>query len=510
MSILLTLLIVFFTLISFIGEWFPVDITAITVMVLLMALRLVTPEEGISGFGNSATITVMAMFILSAGIARTGAIGMVNDLLLKWGGKHSTKQILAIGIITGPISALINNTAVVAVFLPVVEDLCKKQGISPSKLLMPLSFVTILGGMLTTIGTSTNVLASGLSEKLGYGAFSLFQFTELGLIVFTIGLAYLTFIAPRLLPNRKVRTNNTFAQDYDLKDYVSEIVIAPSSNLVGQTLRQSKLQRKFDLDVLEIIRNNNHFPQPLADKLLQVGDILMVRGGKECLLKVKDERGIEFVPDIQFYNKSWEQNLSSGEESVAEVLILSNSNLIGSTLKDIRFRQCYNATVLAIRRGEELVRERLGKVRLRFGDVLLLQGPKESFLGLQTSRDLLFIGDRDLETLRRDKAGTAVAIGLGVVLAAAFGILPILVSALFGVLLMVLSGCLKPGEVYQAVRWDIIFLLAGLIPLGIAMDKSGTTSWLAQNLVTIGGNLSGYWLLTSFYLVTVLITEILS
>ncbi|MEO1378155.1 MAG: SLC13 family permease [Cyanobacteria bacterium J06635_10] len=510
MSIFLTLIIVFLTLISFIGEWFPVDITAIGVMVLLMALGLVTPEEGISGFGNSATITVMAMFILSAGISRTGAIAAVNDLLLKWGGKHLTKQILAIGIITGPISALINNTAVVAVFLPVVEDWCKKQGISPSKLLMPLSFVTILGGMLTTIGTSTNVLASGLSEKLGYGAFSLFQFTELGLIIFTVGLAYLTFIAPRLLPNRKIRSNNTVTQDYDLKDYVSEIVVAPSSNLVGQTLRQSKLQRKFDLDVLEIIRNDNHFPQPFADKLLQGGDILMVRGGKECLLKVKDERGIEFLPDIQFGDKSWEKNLSSGEESIAEVLILSNSNLIGSTLKDIRFRQRYNATVLAIRRGEELVRERLGKVKLRFGDVLLLQGPNQSFLGLQTSRDLLFIGDRDLETLRREKAGIAVGIGLGVVLAAAFGILPILVSALLGVLLMVLTGCLKPGEVYQAVRWDIIFLLAGLIPLGIAMDKSGTTQWLAQNLVAIGGNLSGYWLLTFFYLVTVLITEILS
>ncbi|MGD1913294.1 MAG: SLC13 family permease [Rivularia sp. (in: cyanobacteria)] len=510
MSIFLTLIIVFLTLISFIGEWFPVDITAIGVMVLLMALGLVTPEEGISGFGNSATITVMAMFILSAGISRTGAIAAVNDLLLKWGGKHLTKQILAIGIITGPISGLINNTAVVAVFLPVVEDWCKKQGISPSKLLMPLSFVTILGGMLTTIGTSTNVLASGLSEKLGYGAFSLFQFTELGLIIFTVGLAYLTFIAPRLLPNRKIRSNNTVTQDYDLKDYVSEIVVAPSSNLVGQTLRQSKLQRKFDLDVLEIIRNDNHFPQPFADKLLQGGDILMVRGGKECLLKVKDERGIEFLPDVQFGDKSWEKNLSSGEESIAEVLILSNSNLIGSTLKDIRFRQRYNATVLAIRRGEELVRERLGRVKLRFGDVLLLQGPNQSFLGLQTSRDLLFIGDRDLETLRREKAGIAVGIGLGVVLAAAFGILPFLVSALLGVLLIVTTGCLKPGEVYQAVRWDIIFLLAGLIPLGIAMDKSGTTQWLAQNLVAIGGNLSGYWLLTFFYLVTVLITEILS
>ena len=510
MSIFLTLNIVLLTLISFVGEWFPVDITAIAVMVLLMALGLVTPEEGISGFGNSATVTVMAMFILSAGISRTGAIAVVNDLLLRWGGKHSRKQIFAIGIIAGPISALINNTAVVAVFLPVVEDWCQKQEISPSKLLMPLSFVTILGGMLTTIGTSTNVLASGLSEKLGYGAFSLFQFTQLGLIVFTIGLGYLTLVAPRLLPNRKIRSSKRVTQDYDLKDYVSEIVVAPSSNLVGQTLRQSKLQRKFDLDVLEIIRNDNHFPQPLADKSLQGGDILMVRGGKECLLKVKDERGIEFLPDIQFGDKSWEKNLSSGEESIAEVLILSNSNLIGSTLKDSRFRQRYNTTVLAIRRGEELVRERLGKVKLRFGDVLLLQGPNESFLGLQTSRDLLFIGERDIETLRRDKAGIAVGIGLGVVLATAFGIMPILVSALLGVVLMVLTGCLKPGEVYQAIRWDIIFLLAGLIPLGIAMDKSGTTQWLAQNLVAIGGNFSGYWLLTFFYIVTVLITEILS
>ncbi|MEA5598348.1 SLC13 family permease [Rivularia sp. UHCC 0363] len=509
MSIFLTLTVVILALICFIGEWFPVDITAIAVMVLLMVLGLVTPEEGISGFGNSATITVMAMFILSAGIARTGAIEVVNELLLRWGGKNTTRQIFAIGIITGPISALINNTAVVAVFLPVVEDWCKKQGVSPSKLLIPLSYLTILGGMITTIGTSTNVLASGLSEKLGYGAFSLFEFTKLGLMVFTVGLAYLTLVAPRLLPDRKIKSN-TITTDYDLKDYVSEIIVAPASNLVGQTLRKSQLQRKFDLDVLEIIRNDNHFPQPLADKLLQVGDILMVRGGKECLLKVKDEKGIELLSDVQFSDKSWERDLSSGEESIAEVLILSNSNLIGSNLKDIRFRQRYNTTVLAIRRGEELVRERLGKVKLRFGDVLLLQGPKESFLGLQTSRDLLFIGDRDLETFRRDKAGIAVAIGLGVVLAAALGIMPILVSALLGVVLMVVTGCLKPGEVYQAVRWDIIFLLAGLIPLGIAMDKSGTTVWLAQNLVAIGGNLSGYWLLTLFYIVTSLITEVLS
>jgi len=510
MTIFLTLSIVFLTLICFIFEWFPVDITAIAVMVLLMVLDLVSPEEGISGFGNSATITVMAMFILSAGIARTGALQIVNELLLKWGGKHSTQQIFTMGMIAGPITGFINNTAVVAVFLPVVEDWCSQQKISPSKLLMPLSFITILGGMITVIGTSTNVLASGLSEKLGYGAFSLFEFTKLGLITFTIGLAYLAIIAPLLLPNRKQANSNAINQDYNLKDYVSEMVIKPGSTLIGKTLQQSQLQRKFDMDVLELIHNGNRFPQPLADKLLRAGDILIVRGSRECLLNIKDEKGIDMLADLKFGRQSIEEELSSGEERIGEVLILASSNLIGSTLKDMRFRQRYNATVLAIRRGQELVKERLGQVSLRFGDVLLIQGPNQSFVGLQTSRDLLMIGQRDRETLRRDKAWIAIAIGLGVVLVTALNWLPILVSALLGVVLMVFTGCLKPGELYEAVRWDIIFLLAGLIPLGIAMSNSGTTEWLAKGLVAIGENISGYWLLTIFYVATVLITEVLS
>lgn len=510
MSILLTLSIVVLALVLFIGEWLPVDITAILVTVLLMLLGIVTPEEGISGFGNSATITVMAMFILSAGIARTGVVQVVSDLLLKWGGKQPTQQIFAMGVIVGPISAFLNNTAVLAVFLPIVEDWCRKQGISVSKLLIPLSYVAIMGGMITVIGTSTNILASGLSEKLGYGTFSLFQFTKLGLITFAIGLVYLALIAPRLLVDRKEPDSEGVGRAYGLKDYVSEVVITPGSSLVGQTVRTSALQRKFDIDVLELIHNGNHFPQPVADKVLTAGDILLLRASREDLLKIKDERGLDILPDVQFGQQTLEENLSSGIEGVAEVLILSNSNLTGSTLKELRFRQRYNATVLAIRRGQELVRDRLGKVPLRFGDLLLVQGPKESFLGLQTSRDLLVMDQRDVETLRRDKAAIAVAIGLGVVITAAFNWVPILVSALAGVVLMVLTGCLKPGELYGAVRWDIIFLLAGLIPLGVAMDKSGATKWLAENLVTLGGNFSGYWILTFFFIITVLITEILS
>ncbi|MEM9087968.1 MAG: SLC13 family permease [Cyanobacteria bacterium P01_F01_bin.53] len=508
MSIAITLGITAVALVLFIVEIFPADITALGIMVSLVLLKQVSPQEGIEGFSNPATITVMAMFILSAGVARTGVLQNASTWLTRWGGKRLGQQIMTLGLIVGPMSALINNTAVVSVFLPIVEDFCRQHRMSPSKLLMPLSFATVLGGMLTVIGTSTSVLASGLSGELGLGEFSLFQFTSLGAITFVVGLAYLSFVAPKLLPNRQV-DDRGLSQKYGMKEYVSELVITPRSSLVGKTLKGSQLQRRFDVDVLELIRNNTHFPQPFADKTLAAGDILLARGGKQDLLKIRESAGLEILPDVQFGQKSWQGDMGE-EEGIAEALVISNSNLIGSTLKDMRFRQRYNVTVLAIRRGEELLRDRMGRVPLRFGDLLLVQGPKQSLVGIQTSRNLLLLEQRDLETLRTGKANIALLIGLAVVFTAATTEFPILVSALAGVVAMIITGCLKPGELYQAVRWDVIFLLACLIPLGTAMTNSGATEWLANQLVAAGGNLSAYWLLTFIYVLTVLLTAVLS
>ena len=508
MSIVLTLSVTAIALVLFMVERFPSDITALGVMVALILLKQVTPQEGIAGFSNPATITVMAMFILSAGIARTGVLQNASSWLIRWGGKQLSQQIFTLGIIVGPLSGLINNTAIVSVFLPIVEDFCQQHRISPSKLLMPLSFATILGGMITVIGTSTSVLASGLAGDLGLGEFSLFQFTALGMITFVVGLAYLGLVAPWLLPNRQV-DDRGLSQKYGMKDYVSELVITPRSSLVGQTLRASQLQRRFDVDVLELIRNDTHFPQPFADKTLAAGDILLARGGKQDLLKIRESEGLEILPDVQFGQKSWQRDVSE-EEGIAEALVIANSNMIGSTLKDMRFRQRYNVTVLAIRRGQELLRDRMGKVSLRFGDLLLVQGPKQSLVGIQTSRNLLLLEQRDLDTLRTGKANIALAIGLAVILATVVTDYPILVSALAGVLAMVVTGCLKPGELYQAVRWDVIFLLACLIPLGTAMQNSGATEWLSDQLVQVSGDLSSYWLLTLIYVLTVLLTAVLS
>ncbi|AFZ54585.1 SLC13 family permease [Cyanobacterium aponinum FACHB-4101] len=508
--IFLTLTVLIVALIAFIAEWLPVDLTSLSITVVLMILGLVSPNEGISGFGNSATITVMAMFILSAGITKTGILNIIRDWLIQWGGKNPTQQIFTLGMIVGPISAFINNTAVVAIFLPIVEQWSKQAKVSISKLLIPMSFLTILGGLITLLGTSTNILASGIAVQLGYPEFGIFQFTKLGLPVFFIGLIYLSIASPKLLPARKPPGGESLAEDYELKEYVSEMIIPPKSSLIGQTLRSSEIQRKFDLDVLEIIRNDTHFPPPLADKVLAVGDILLVRGSRSNLLNIKDERGVEILADFKFNSQELEEQNNSQEEKIAEVLILSNSRLIGSSLKDLRFRQRYNATVLAVRRGQELIRERFGKIPLKFGDLLLIQAPKDSFIGLQTTRELLVLEEKNREGLRQNKAGIALAIVLTVIFTSAFNFVPILVSSLAGVLIMVITGCLKPGEVYGSVRWDIIFLLAGLIPLGIAMDNSGTNQWLADNLLKVAGNLSGYWILVLFYFATSMLTEVLS
>lgn len=509
-AMILTFVVLVLALLSFVLEWLPTDLTALSVAVVLMVLGLVTPEEGLAGFSSSATITVMAMFVLSAGIAKTGVIQTLRGFFVRWGGKNLSRQILLMGAIVGPISGFINNTAVVALFIPLVEDWCQQQKISVSKLLMPLSYISVLGGMLTLLGTSTNILASGVAAELGYGPFNLFAFSQVGVILFVVCVLFLAAIAPKLLPNRRGVENRLMGEGYDLEDYVTEVILTTRSSLIGQTLRSSALQRSFDVAVLEIIRNDVNFPQPLADKVLMAGDILLVRGSRAELLRIKEEKGLELFPELKFRQAKLEAELNQGEEAIGEVIILSNARLVGTTIKDLRFRQRYNATVLAIRRGEEILRERLGKVSLKFGDVLLVQGPKESFLGLQTTRELLVVQQQADMVLRTEKAGAAIAIGLGVIGLSAFNLMPIAIAALLGVILMVITRCLKPGEIYGAVRWDVVFLLAGLIPLGTAMEKSGATELLARQFVAMSSEVSNYGLLLFFFLITALLTEFLS
>lgn len=504
LEIFLVFAVVFGALVLFVLEAYTVDFVAFGVMALLIALGLVTPQDGISGFSNPATITVMAMFILSAGLYRTGAVDWLTEKLLRLGGNSEVSQVLLIAVVVGPISAFLNNTAAVAILIPFVVKLAREHGRSPSKLLIPLSYISQLAGVITLIGTSTNILASSLSEDLGYGALGMFEFAHLGLIVFGAGLLYLISVGLKLLPEREVPLEIT--ERFHLKQFLSEVIILPGSSFAGQTLAALELNARFNVEVLEIIRAKQHLRAPLAERSLAVGDSLLIRTNAQNLLKLQSLKDIALQPE----KDASLEDVRGEDMELAEVIIAPGSMLVGSTLQEVNFRNRYGATVLAMNQHGEVVGQRLHEAVLALGDSLLLKAPRGVLSSLKTDPNFILTDDMRQETRRTHKIPIAVLIIVGVVLLAAFGVQSILVSALEGSVLMVLTGCLRIRELHQSIRWDVLFLLAGIIPLGIAMENSGAAQLIAQGVVNVSQGWPGPLVLGLFYFVVMILTGLIS
>lgn len=488
-------------------DLFPIDFVAFAIMALILVLGPVLgvpPEDAISGFSNPATITVLAMFILSGGIYRTGVINSLAHRLIRFAGDNDLKQIITVMMIVGPTSAFINNTAAVAILIPLVITLAREHGRAPSKLLIPLSYTSQLAGVITLIGTSTNVLASALTAQEGYNGFGMFEFSRIGLLILATGALYLLLIGRRLLPER--RTEREITESYQVKEYLTEVVILEDSALVGQTLIESRLSERFDVQVLEIIRDGQKLGPPLGNKVLRPGDILFIRASTEQLLAIKDAvEGLAIEPEVRL----GDQALKSDDIGLLEVILAPNSELIGGTLESTNFRNRYNCTVIAMQKHGEFVRERLGKVRLDFGDSLLLQGERSALE--QFKRDPGFIVTEELqpEAFRTEKIPVALTIIAGVVIVAALGV-PILVTAIVGCVLMVLTGCLNVSELHESIRWDVIFLLAGVIPLGLAMEETGGAQLLASVASQSAEFVSPLIVLMIFYIISMILTELIS
>jgi di/tricarboxylate transporter len=509
LEIALVFAIIVLALVIFALELFSVDFVAFGIMALLLALASagvipVEMQDVLSGFSNSATITVLAMFILSGGLYRSGAIHLLARRVTKVAGDSEIRQLITVMFIVGAISAFINNTAAVAILMPLVIGLAREKKRASSKLLIPLSYTAQLAGVVTLIGTSTNILASSLSEKLGLGAFGMFEFSKIGLLILGTGVLYILLVGRHLLPIRRVEPEIT--ESYQVKPYLTEVVVLEKSPLIGQSIVQSRLREGFDIDVLEILRNGRKLSHPLGGWVLQAGDILFVRGDTEQLLKIKDAKGLAIEPEVRL----GDQELRSDEIGLLEVVISPSSSLIGGTLVETDFRRRYGCTVLAIRKHGALLRERLHRVRLGFGDSLLLQGHKDALERLKGDPDFIVTEEFKQETLRREKVSMAVSIVAGVVLIAALGIQPILVTALEGCVLMVLTGCLKVTELHESIRWDVIFLLAGVIPLGVAMEKTGGAQLVADLAAQLAQHVPPLMILNVFYLVAMLLTAVLS
>ncbi len=515
-EMLVVFALILLALVLFATERFPIDVTAILIMVLLMVLEpwtQISPREGISGFANPATITVLAMLILSTGINRTGIVQLLGRKMAAFAGANQHKQLAATIGITGPVSGLINNTPVVAILVPVINDLAHNGKTSPSKLLMPLSFASMLGGTLTLIGTSTNILASDIaaqlgaeSPELGLHAFGMFEFTKLGLVVFAVGSLYLMTVGVRLLPER-IPADEDLVEEYALQEYLADVVVPANSSLVGQTVEEALGDNELDIDVLQLLRYGERFSEPLARKEIHENDTLRLRTNRETLERIMDAEGLTLAGGPRT-----ETDLHPEDEEpvLVEVVVPSGSFLVGETLSSSAFRQRYDANVLAFRTRGDIVRDRFEDIRIRVGDTLLVQAPPDSLTRLVENEDFIVAHEFDEVTYRSDKIPFAIGIIAGVVALPALNILPIVVSALAGVVAMVFTGVLKPTELYSSVEWNVIFLLAGVIPLGIALQQTGAAALVGDAVASTGAFLPAIGVLWVFYVATGLLTSVIS
>ncbi|MFM9101785.1 MAG: SLC13 family permease [Cyanobium sp.] len=502
---LITLLTLAGSVVIFIGGWLAPEVTGLLAMALLMVGGVLKPGEAVAGFGSPALITLMGLFALSAGLFRSGGLDRLRELIGS-DAIRSPKRMIALMVgAVGPVSAFVPNTPIVASLLPVVESWCQRRRISPSKVLLPLSFATVLGGTITLLGSSVNLLASEVSDKLGYGAFGLFSFTPIGIGVWLVGGVVMVLLADRFLPDRGSDDDDLIA-NLSSSGYLTEVKIPQGSQLIGQSLHSCRLQRRFDVDVLELHRDSERFLPPLADRTLALGDRLLLRCSREDLLRLQQDHTVVLAPTPEEPGMPDQQN----KQRMVEVLLPSGSALAGDCLRDLRFRQRYNATVLALRRGNDVVRESLGRAQLREGDVLLLQGPKDAIRGLQANNDLVVLEqlEKDLPTVSRK--GLALLIAALVILLPSFEIIPLVASVLLGTVAMVASGCLRPGELQRAIRLDVILLLGSLASFSVALEKTGLAAAFAKALLLGLDNWPVYGALLVVFLFTTLLTEVMS
>ena len=504
---LITVLVLFLSLILFIRNTIAPELTGLLCVGIFIVTGVLTPEKALSGFGSPSLITLMGLFAVSSALFKSGALDRVRELISSENIKTPRELILLITFLIAPISGIVPNTPVVASLLPLIEGWCERRNISPSKVLLPLSFATLLGGTLTLLGSSVNLLVSDISQQLGYGSLELFSLTSIGIPVWLIGTTYMILVSDVLLPDRG--RNKDFIKNDNMNIYFTEVTIPSSSELVGQSVRNSRLQRRFDVDVLELQRNGKVILPPLADRKFEPEDRLIVRVTRSDLLRLQQEHTILLAENKRSIDGT---NLLSTEEGTKtfEALLPSGSTLAGASLRELRFRQRHNATVLALRRGQQTVQERLGQAVLRAGDVLLLQAPLDSIRGLQASNDLLILDQFEDDLPFLIKKPIAIAIAIGMVLLPSLTNIPLVGSVLFALIAMVAFGCLRPAEIQRSIRLDIILLLGSLSSFSVAMQVTGLADLIAINLDFVLSGMPLYFALIVIFVATVILTQFIS
>jgi di/tricarboxylate transporter len=503
-DIALTLTIIVAAMTLFATEKLRVDLVALLVLLSVALLRLIDPEEIFDGFANPAVITVWAVYIVSGGLFKTGVADAMGRGILRLAGDSQSRLIATIMVTCGVISAFMNNVGATAMLMPALVGVSRRTNIAISKLLIPLSFSSLLGGAMTLIGTPANILAMGVLTDRGLETLGFFEFTPMGIVVLTTGVLYMALIGRHLLPERE--GTEARRDVYRLREYVTEVRVSNPSPLAGKTLYQSRVGRDYDLTVLAIERDGASLLPIGRDTRLELGDLLTVEGSADDLMAGCRALGLS----IEAEHKLDIERLEPGQVQLIEATLAPRTGLVGRTLREVRFRDRYGFTALAFWRHGEAITEKLRDVPLLFGDTLLLQGPQHRVRQLQEGNDFLVLEPLEVEQRRRNKAPIAIGALLLAILLVVFAEFHISLAMVIAAVVMILAGCLSIEEAHESIDWRTVFLVAGMLPLGMAMEATGTAQYLANIMVDVLGDYGPMALLAGTYLFAALITQAMS
>ena len=515
-----TLLILAAAIYGFVSERLAPDVTALLALLALLLTGVLTPYEAFSGFSHPATISVAAVLVLSAGVERTGALTYIARRLLTPIGNSELTLTIVIMVIISSLSAFVNNTAAVAVFIPVVMEVCRRTAASPSRILMPMSHAATFGGMCTLIGTSTNLVAHEFALSYGLRGFSMFELGKVGLPMLLAGFAYMLFVGRKFLP--RTRPDDVLGMQLGER-YLAELIVEPDSSWTGKGVTAENLERDFDVDLIGVLRGGQSLPINDPALVLAPYDSLLVRGPLEHVLKLTAQNGLDLHRPEMFSGEKEPEEEDAEEPSekpdekkeeherpqLAEVVVLTTSGLVGRTLKAARFAERFDAVVLGIRRRGE-VNERPSTTPLHAGDMLLVEGHRDALQALAETRGFLVVGTPAHPEERPGKLAITIATLIAVVLVVSLGFLPIVTAATAGCAVLMLTGCLRPNEVYRAIDLSLVFILAGSLALGAALNKTGITTVLADWLAGVSATTGPYLILAGFFVLAVVVSELMS